>query len=139
MFGPKVEAKKPNRSWGKSLTEQSHKNAVNVNKIVSRYVKSDRQFEMPDMSQFGVQPSVTLHEAMNVMVQAQQSFDQLDPKVRASFDNDPGKFLDYVSDPANKDDFPYTLEGKERPDRGTDENATPEPVVTEQNADSGNV
>lgn len=42
---------------------------------------------------------------MNQIVQAQDMFMSLPSKIRNRFGNDPSQFLDFVSDPLNKDEM----------------------------------
>lgn len=42
------------------------------------------------------------HTALNIVTEAKASFDALDARIRSRFDNDPGKFLAFVNDPANE-------------------------------------
>lgn len=90
-------------SGGRVLTKQSHALATDINHILKRYiahglVPSDgRNPEYGDFSD-----SVSYHEAMTRVVNAQQSFDRLPAHIRAYCRNDPGRFLDLVSDPENR-------------------------------------
>lgn len=42
-------------------------------------------------------------DALDQVAQAQESFMELPAQVRLTFDNDPGKFLEFVQDPSNFD------------------------------------
>ena len=42
-------------------------------------------------------------EALNVINSARESFMELPAEVRAEFDNDPGRFMDFVSDDTNRE------------------------------------
>lgn len=44
----------------------------------------------------------TYHEAMNIIVEAQDAFDSLPANLRAKFANDPAQFLDFVHNPENE-------------------------------------
>lgn len=45
--------------------------------------------------------ALDFHECQNKVVQMQAHFDSLPSGVRRSFQNDPGKLLDFVNDPRN--------------------------------------
>lgn len=42
------------------------------------------------------------HTALNIVTRAKQDFMQLDAKIRAKFNNDPGAFYDFAVNPENK-------------------------------------
>lgn len=42
-------------------------------------------------------------ESLNIIMKAEEQFMGLDAELRAKLDNDPAKFLEFVSDPKNKD------------------------------------
>ena len=45
----------------------------------------------------------TYHDALNLIQEAQEMFMTLPAHVRAEFDNDPEKFLEFVHDPDNEE------------------------------------
>ena len=85
------------------LTEQSHKEDVDMHNIM-------RQFEKT-----GIVKHVAAHagtygdyvgapgfqEAMNIIAKAESMFESVPAKIRAKFDNDPGKFVDFMQAPEN--------------------------------------
>lgn len=89
-----------------SLTKQSDKDRANIHNILRRFEKTGHlpqrvveplQGDIPAVSSF--------HEAMNIVVRGQQAFDSLPSNIRQKFENDPGKFLSFVSDEKNKDEM----------------------------------
>jgi len=44
------------------------------------------------------------HTALNAVVAAQDSFNSLPASVRSRFENDPGRLIDFLSDPSNSDE-----------------------------------
>lgn len=42
-------------------------------------------------------------QSLNIIIKAEEQFMGLDAELRAKLDNDPAKFLEFVSDPKNKD------------------------------------
>lgn len=90
-------------SGGRKLTKQSHALATDINHIMERYVAhgmvpgDGKPFVYGDFSN-----SVSYHEAMQRVVQAQESFSRLPAHIRQYCHNDPGLFLDLVSDEQNR-------------------------------------
>jgi len=85
--------------------EQSHKDEVNINKIVKRAggmeliakVNALTQFQYDDVTGNDFQ------ESMNAIIKARDTFDQVPSDIRKQFDNDPAKFMDFVHNPENSD------------------------------------
>lgn len=95
-----------------SLTVQSFRDECDVNLIVKRFRNvHGRDYEdvacgFPEGMFFGDFSDVCDYQtALESVRRADESFNRLDPKVRARFDNDPGKFLDFCSDPKNLEDL----------------------------------
>ena len=112
-----IEKPKDMRKWcqrpgkkdkdGKNIytTEQNHKDACDINKIIDTYdkkgvIKHIQKFE----GRFGDVSGPDFHEMMNTVVKAQQSFDELPAEIRARFGNDAGQLLSFMDDPANRDE-----------------------------------
>lgn len=88
---------------GKSLTEQSHRDRVNINKIVAKARKGipPRVQEGPGL--YGDFTSgMSFHEMQNRVADARGDFMALPSEVRKRFENDPGKLLDFIADPNNR-------------------------------------
>lgn len=90
------------RSDAPSLTIQSEKDNCDINVIIKRFgvtgvvpqnIRQPLQGDFTGVSDF--------RSAMDAVVQAQRSFDQLDAKSRARFNNDPQLFLEFCSDKEN--------------------------------------
>ena len=86
-----------------SLAHQSFAEDADINTIVRRFGLTG---ELPsgvvapvygDFS--GV---VDFHSAMNAIAKANESFDAMPAEVRYRFGNDPGRFVEFCSDPANQ-------------------------------------
>lgn len=86
-------------------TKQSFKEECDINTLVERFAITG---EIPAADRvplpIDVGTGMDFKDAMNQVVAARESFDQLPAKVRARFDNDPARFLDFVheDDPDNK-------------------------------------
>lgn len=90
------------------ITEQSHKDEVNINNIVRRHggnmelIQKTSMLQRPDF-QFDEMPGNDFQEAMLIVTKAQQTFESLPSGVRKQFNNNPAEFLDYVQNPENID------------------------------------
>lgn len=90
-----------------SRTKQCFKDEVNINNIVNKYIKYGK---LPDMiqrdPQFGDFSDVpSYQESLNILQKANDQFMELPAIVRKKFGNDPLQMLDFVSDPANKEEM----------------------------------
>lgn len=90
----------------KRITEQAHKHECDMNYILRNYQKTGlirhaKKYE-------GTYDDVSVQdfqEAMFLVNQAQQSFMDLPSNVRARFENNPAKFLEFTQNPANRDEM----------------------------------
>ena len=100
-----------------SLTKQSEASACDVNQIVSRWLKSGGAIDLSErVGQFlDVSEIPDYHTCQTFIATAQSMFGMLPSNVRERFDNDPGKFLDYASDPKNFDGLVELGLAKKRP------------------------
>lgn len=105
-----VDCQKAVENGEKILTEQSHKDEVNINQIIRRHgidlIQKTAMLRAPDMQWDDVTGN-DFQEAMFKVTKAQQTFDQMPSELRKKFDNNPAKFLDYVQ---NKDNLPEMVE-----------------------------
>lgn len=89
-----------------SMTQQSFKNECDINRIVGQYKKHGVMTHLnTSQANYGVAPSHTFHEAMNIVIQAQEMFDSLPSQLRKEFSNDPASFLEFVENPENIEDM----------------------------------
>lgn len=86
-----------------SLTQQHFKDECDINLIIKRFTKNDLDLMalMSDMHYGDYSTPVDFHEAMNIVIRAQDQFDSLPSSVRDKFDNDPAKMLYFVSKKEN--------------------------------------
>ena len=95
---------KPGMTFEKpSLTQQHFKDECDINLIIKRFTKNDLALMamMSDMQYGDYSTPVDFHEAMNIVIRAQEQFEALPSSVRDKFDNDPAKMLDFVSKKEN--------------------------------------
>ena len=87
---------------------QQHQAAdCDINNIMARY---ERDGLLPHVNeykgQYGDFTSVCDYQtALNTVMNAEDCFMSLPAKTRKQFDNDPGKFLDFATNPDNKDEL----------------------------------
>lgn len=90
--------------FGPTKTRQSEAAACDINNIMARYKKTgvipvvDRPVLYQDVAEIGDFRSV-----LDRVDRANKMFMKLPAKVRAEFGNDVATFLDFTSDPANRD------------------------------------
>lgn len=101
-YGPKPKVR---ITCGKGLTKQSMKKDCDINFIVKQFQKTGVVEHAAryngDYGAFENAPN--FHEAMNIVAEANSMFESVPSNVRTQFDNDPGKFLAFATDPANRD------------------------------------
>lgn len=86
-----------------SKTKQSFAEECDINTIVRRFGLTGElpaNVRMPSYGDFEDTPDY--HTAMNAVRAAQESFMAMPADVRYRFNNDPGRFVDFCSDPANE-------------------------------------
>lgn len=99
------------------LTKQSMKDDADINFIIEKYnrtgvinFRQNRSGEYLDVSEY----PIDFQDAMNTVIKAQDMFNDMPSELRKRFGNDPGTFLDFVHDPANKEAL-YDLKLAVRP------------------------
>ncbi len=94
-------------SRDKIRTKQHFKNQVDINTIMSKYIKTGvmsqdaitkRTAVYADVSDIG-----SFQECHERVIAAQAAFMTLTPELRSEFKNDPGALLDFVAEPENRD------------------------------------
>jgi len=102
--GPRVYM--PMAVNGHSKTKQSMKDECDINLIMARYVKTGAIDHVNKHGiNYGFATSMDFAQSMQTVTSAQQMFDELPAKIRNKFSNDPGQFLDFVQDDANRDEM----------------------------------
>ena len=91
---------------GKSRTKQEFTEECNINNIVAKYQRTGAIDHYSKYApRYGEVSGQTFHQAMNIVCEAQQMFDDLPANVRDRFSQDPAEFLDFVSDPENVEEM----------------------------------
>ena len=91
------------RVGGEVMTEQQHRDHVDIHQILKRFDKTGIldhtvQFE-GKYGDFTTFPD--FQEAQFKIREAEEMFLTVPAKIRAQFDNNPGKFIDWITDDAN--------------------------------------
>lgn len=88
-----------------SLTQQHHKELVDVNNIIKRYRVTG---ELPTVKKQGRYVDLSgitdYHSAMNTVLAAQDSFMSLPSEIRKKFSNDPQELIAYLQNPQNNEE-----------------------------------
>lgn len=120
---------------GKSKVQQNAKDECDINKIVK---KANAQGFLPPSQKEAlyadVSESGSYHEAMNVVLHAQEQFDALPSHVRKRFQNDPAEFLEFAHNPDNVDEMVSLGLAKKRETIKT--NANDSAILDNPNVDS---
>jgi len=95
-------ATRPTVDCGPGKTKSNMKDASDINLIMARYKKTGlinfvdtRQAEYMDSN------PINFHDAMNMIAESNSMFADMPAYLRKQFNNDPGKFLEFVHDPEN--------------------------------------
>lgn len=97
------KTKRPTIDCGPGLTEQAHKKECDINHILRDYtrtglIKHAKQFE----GRYDDIQVQDFQDAMFIVANANNMFNQLPGETRKQFGNSPAAFLDFVNNPANK-------------------------------------
>lgn len=100
----------------KSRTKQEFAKQCDVNRLVSSYMKTG-QFDNPHgLGMFeDVSEVPDYQNALQLVINARQSFEELDPNLRKKFHNSPQELLAFLSDPSNEEESIKLGLRKEKP------------------------
>ena len=92
---------------GESRTKQSFKNETDIGNIVRKHAKTGLLEHVNRFSgDYGDYLNVTDYQtSVNQVMAANDMFLSLPSSLRKRFDNDPGSFLNFVSDESNRDEM----------------------------------
>jgi len=84
-------------------TEQNHAKDCDINVIMARAMRGQSSpYLRQDAGYYGDATSLSFYEAQAIVANAKTMFEELPSKIRNKFNNDPGEFLTFIQDPANK-------------------------------------
>lgn len=116
-----------------SKTRQEHKDEVDINQIVERFGitgEMPQSVNMPTTADFT--NAVTDYQtAMNMVVEARESFMTLPANARARFRNDPQEFMEFMQDPDKLDEAVKLGLVTKRPEEKPPEKKAEEPPKTD--------
>jgi len=86
------------------MTKQSFKDECNINKIMAKFQRTGvLNHYAKHQHQYGDIPAIQYADALNIIADANSMFEELPSTVRAQFENDPAKFLEFAENPDNLD------------------------------------
>lgn len=90
-----------------SLVEQCHKDDCDIVRILKKYDKTGLITHVNNMkAEYGDFTSINEYqESLNLVLKAQNSFNELPSELRKKFSNDPGQFMEFVTNPDNLDEM----------------------------------
>lgn len=87
---------------GPSRTKQEFKDDCDINVLMGKYLRTGQMDHVNHMlPQFEDVSEIDYQAAQNLIADAKSMFLDIPSGIRARFDNDPGKLLDWVHDPRN--------------------------------------
>ena len=87
-----------------SMTKQADRAGACIHKILDKFKKTGLLPQRTVEPLSGKIPDIeSFHEAMSLVVNAQQQFDALPSDLRAKFHNNPQEFVEFVNNPENVD------------------------------------
>lgn len=91
---------------GPTMTRQEFKEDCDINRILGQYRKTGMiAHRNTHQGQYGEFAKMDFHEAMNFVVETQEMFETVPSDVRSKFGNDPGAFVDFVTNSDNLDEM----------------------------------
>lgn len=88
-----------------SLAQQNFAEECDINRIVETFTRTGQIEPTPLPPQFGDFTGIRdFHTALNSVLAAQEAFLELAPAVRSRFNNDPQNLINFLEDPANRDE-----------------------------------
>lgn len=88
-----------------SMTKQSFKDESDINNILKRFLKTGvMDFAQKNEPRYGDTTGLEFTQAMQTVAAAKSLFAELPAHLRARFENEPAKFLDFVQDDNNREE-----------------------------------
>jgi phage internal scaffolding protein len=116
-----------------SLTEQAHKDAVDIKKIIQQYDRTGLITHVnKSVAAYGDFTAVNEYQqSLDIVNKAQEAFNEIPSNVRKKFGNDPGAFFEFATDPKNHEELVEM--GLAHPKQGGSAPEAPSEPVTEPN------
>lgn len=90
-----------------SMTKQSFKDECDINKIMEKYKRTGQvplNIQQKQGQFLDVSSLPDYQNSLNIVIEAENMFNQLPSKVRARFKHDPSEMLNFVKNIENKDE-----------------------------------
>lgn len=101
---------------GKGKTKQQFTDECNINKIMSRYLKTGNIDHLATHgAMYGDFTSLEFQDALEIVARGEEMFLDLSSDLRKKFNQDPKEFLAFVQNPENTEEM-YTLGLATRPE-----------------------
>lgn len=98
------------RVYDDGRTKQSFKDETDVNVIINKHARMGTLSHLEQWGgNYGDWSDFDFHEAQNQIARAQEMFDALPAGIKDEFNHDPEEFLDFVTDPENRDSLAEKL------------------------------
>lgn len=119
---------------GPTMTKTSFKESCDINVILRRAAKGEVMTHLREGGAFrDLPPAIEFHEAMNMVLAAEQAFQELPSDVRRRFQNDPGSLLAFVEDASNREEA-IELGLIDKPASPAVDAASPAPAPSQEDA-----
>lgn len=91
--------------FGESMTEQHHKDDVNILSIIKKYDKTGiiNHTAKHAGTYSDMISAPDFQEAQYAIAQAETMFESIPARIRQEFDNDPANFLGFIQNPQNRE------------------------------------
>jgi len=86
-------------------TQQHQRADTDINLIVKRYMQTGVLPQTALAPLYGDFETVDFHDAQNRIAAARQAFMRIPAEIRARFQNDPGVFVEFASNPENESEL----------------------------------
>lgn len=91
---------------GPGRTKQSFRDECDINIIMGRYLKTGHiEHVNQTLPQFTDMTGLDYTESMQIVAESKSLFLELPSNIRAKFENNPAKFLDFVHNPENRSEM----------------------------------
>jgi len=88
---------------GESMTEQAHRDEVKIQNIIAKHQKTGllNHVSKYEGTYSDMASATDFTEAQNIIAEAKSMFETVPSEIRAIFDNQPEKFLDFMQNQEN--------------------------------------
>jgi len=95
------KVKNPKVNSEPSVTKQSYAEALNIDNIIRRLGQAPIQAAQDFEAIYGEFDSTDLHDCMDKVNNANRLFAEVPSNIRGQFENNPGLYIDFVTNPDN--------------------------------------